>query len=445
MRFPAQSTLRHRLRSGEDDYPLGMELLTTWPYSGLLGFVLGALLIGVVWVVRHPWNASGGIDREVIPDGLDTALEVIGANGLVLDQNNQVLRASRAAIKLGIVEDREVAIDQIKDLIARAKLKGSIVQEEFELTPGDGNVLHLMVRVAPLGSKFTLLVADDRTDIYRIDNVRRDFIANISHELKTPIGAVSLLAETLSMSADDPAQVRKFAASLEREAARLAELTGDIIELSKLQSLGGPEANSRVSIDEVVNEAVDANRVAAESAGVELLVNAKSGAVVKGDKSSLVNAVHNLVRNAINYSNAPDRVGVGVVVRDGRVEISVTDQGVGIPAGELGRIFERFYRGDPARTREKGGSGLGLSIVKHVVQNHRGEVRVWSHPGRGSTFTIKLDTVEPEDTQTKPTQIPTVVPSAAKRASKSRPAQYIATSPESEPVTEEITITQGHA
>ena len=335
-----------------------MELLTTWPLSALIGFVAGALLVGVIWIVRHPWNSGGGIDRDLMPDGLDTALEVIGANGLVLDQNNQVLRASRAATKLGIVEDREVAIDQIKDLIARAKLKGSTLQEEFELTRGDGNVLHLMVRVAPLGSKFTLLVADDRTDIYRIDNVRRDFIANISHELKTPIGAVSLLAETLSMSADDPAQVRKFAASLEREAARLAELTGDIIELSKLQSLGAPEANSRVSIDDVVNEAVDANRVLAESAGIELLVQARSGAIVKGDKTSLVNAVHNLVRNAINYSHAPDRVGVGVVVRDDKVEISVTDQGVGIPAGELGRIFERFYRGDPARTREKGGSGL---------------------------------------------------------------------------------------
>ena len=424
---------------------IDMELLTTWPFSALLGFVTGALLVGVIWIVRHPWNSGGGIDRDLMPDGLDTALEVIGANGLVLDQNNQVLRASRAATKLGIVEDREVAIDQIKDLIARAKLKGSTVQEEFELTRGDGNVLHLMVRVAPLGSKFTLLVADDRTDIYRIDNVRRDFIANISHELKTPIGAVSLLAETLSMSADNPAQVRKFAASLEREAARLAELTGDIIELSKLQSLGAPEANSRISIDDVVNEAVDANRVLAESSGIELLVQAQSGAVVKGDKTSLVNAVHNLVRNAINYSNAPDRVGVGVVVRDDKVEISVTDQGVGIPAGELGRIFERFYRGDPARTREKGGSGLGLSIVKHVVQNHRGEVRVWSHPGRGSTFTIKLDTVEPEDTTTKPNQIPTVVPAPRPRSAKTRPAQFIATSPEQEPVTEEITITQGHA
>jgi len=239
--------------------------------------------------------------------------------------------------------------------------------------------------------------------------------------------------------------VRKFAASLEREAARLAELTGDIIELSKLQSLGAPEANSRVSIYDVVNEAVDANRVLAESAGIELLVQARSGAIVKGDKTSLVNAVHNLVRNAINYSHAPDRVGVGVVVRDDKVEISVTDQGVGIPAGELGRIFERFYRGDPARTREKGGSGLGLSIVKHVVQNHRGEVRVWSHPGRGSTFTIKLDTVEPEDTATKPNQIPTVVPSQRPRSAKTRPAQFIATSPEQEPITEEITITQGHA
>lgn len=417
-------------------------MVLTWPFSGLLGFVAGALLVGVFWVVRHPWDSPARIDREVVPDGLDTALEVIGANGLVLDQNNQVIRASRAAVKLGIVEDRHVAVDQVRELIERAKLKGSLVSEEFELIRDSDNVIHLLVRVAPLGSKFTLLVAEDRSDIYRLDNVRRDFIANISHELKTPIGAVSLLAETLLMSADDPVQVRKFASSLEREAARLAELTADIIELSKLQSLAAPQVASQVSIDEVVNEAVDANRVAAEGAGIELLVKAETGAIVQGDKNSLVNAVHNLVRNAVNHSTGPDRVGVGVVVRDGRVEISVTDQGVGIPASEIGRIFERFYRGDPARTREKGGSGLGLSIVKHVVQNHRGEVRVWSHPGRGSTFTIKLDILDATESADSTYQAPTVVAGATNRSRKSRPSQYIATSPEQQAPVEDTAITQ---
>ncbi len=406
-----------------------MDALTAWPLSGLLGFFIGALVVGVIWLIRHPWNVRARIDSEVVPDGLDTALEVIGATGLVLDQDNRVVRASRTALKLGLVEDREIAIDKVKDLIQRAKKKSKAVQEEFEMAGTDGEVVHLLVRVAPLGSKFTLLVAEDRSDIYRIDNVRRDFIANISHELKTPIGAVSLLAEALTFSADDPVQVQKFAKSLEKEGHRLAELTGDIIELSKLQSLGTIEAGDTVSIDEIVLEAVDANKVAAESADVELVVQASTGAYVFGDKSSLVTAVHNLIRNAINYSHGPARVGIGVVVREGKVEISVTDQGVGIPANELGRIFERFYRGDPARTREKGGTGLGLSIVKHVVQNHRGEVRVWSHPGRGSTFTIKLAVVEPELDETGEIALPTVIESAPQRSARVTPAQFVATTP----------------
>jgi len=410
----------------------------SWPFSGLLGFTAGALIVGVVWLIRHPWSGQHRLDTEVVPDGLDTALEVIGATGLVLDENNRVIRASRAALDLGFVEDRSVAIEQVTKLVKRSRKTGTSLQEEFELTTPDGTPLKVLVRVAPLGSRFVLLVAEDRSDIYRIDNVRRDFIANISHELKTPIGAVSLLAEALSFSADDPDQVRRFAASLEKESHRLAELTGDIIELSRLQSLGGVADGEVLPIDDVVNSAVDANRVFADSAEVELVVNAKSKAWVLGDRGSLVTAVHNLVRNAIAYSTSPARVGVGVVVRDGRVEISVTDQGVGISAQELDRVFERFYRGDPARSRQTGGTGLGLSIVKHVVQNHRGEVRVWSHPGRGSTFTIKLNTTEPAQQQPPVGEAATVVESKKAGSAKMRPSEFVATTS-----TEQNTPTKG--
>lgn len=398
-----------------------------WPWSALIGFAAGALAVGVVWALRHPWSSSSGIERDVAPDGLDTALAVIGATGLVLDQENRVVRASRTALDLGIVEDRELAIDEIRQLVERARTAGLPAQEEFELDGQDGQIVHVLVRVAPLGSRFALLVAEDRSDVYRIDTVRRDFVANISHELKTPIGAVSLLAEALSFSADDPEQVRKFAESLEKEANRLAELTSDIIELSRLQSIGTVESGEPVQIDEAVLAAVDANRVYAESADIELVVKAKSGAWVMGDRSSLVTAVHNLIRNAVSYSTGPSRVGVGVVERDGRVEISVTDQGVGIPSSELGRVFERFYRGDPARSRQTGGTGLGLSIVKHVVHNHRGEVRVWSHPGRGSTFTIRLTAVEPGEHGL--VEAPTVVSKATSRPAKSRPAEFVASPP----------------
>ena len=429
MLFSCQSIGHKWLVLGQGAYPPAMDTLTSWPWSALLGLAVGALIVGLVWLIRHPWSAGGGIVEEVVPDGLDTALEVIGATGLVLDANNRVIRASRTAIDLGFVEDRELALDQVRTLVNRARQANKSLQEEYELTSAEGNPLKVMVRVAPLGSRFVLLVAEDRSDIYRIDNVRRDFIANISHELKTPIGAVSLLAEALGFSADDPDQVRKFAASLEKEAHRLAELTGDIIELSRLQSLGGIADGEPVAVDEVVNAAVDANRVLAESSDIELVVNAKSKAWVLGDHGSLVTAVHNLVRNAITYSTGPARVGVGVVQRDGRVEISVTDQGVGIPANELDRVFERFYRGDPARSRQTGGTGLGLSIVKHVVQNHRGEVRVWSHPGRGSTFTIKLTVIDASEVQRARTGEPTVVESTPSRGAKSRPSEFIATPP----------------
>lgn len=379
----------------------------------------------MLWLVSRRRSPTE-VRVEPVPDGLDTALEVIGAIGVVLDAKNRVIRASRSAIDLGIVDGREVSMRSIARLVVRARLAGRQLVEEFEVPRANQSPQHLLIRVAPLGSQFLLLVADDRSDIYRIDAVRRDFIANISHELKTPIGAVSLLAEALTASADDPVQVRTFAASLEKESARLAELTSDIIELSRLQSGGLIQHPVPVNIDRVVMRAIDSNRVVAESAGVELVVNAKSRAYVPGDESSLVTAMNNLVRNAISYSKGPGRVGIGVVERNGTVEVSVTDQGIGIPAQELERIFERFYRGDPARSRQTGGTGLGLSIVKHVVANHDGQVKVWSQLGKGSTFTVRLRTIEPGP-GTASAGHPTVVSEVPAREQKTRSARYIAT------------------
>jgi two-component system sensor histidine kinase SenX3 len=270
-----------------------------------------------------------------------------------------------------------------------------------------------------------LVVADDRSEMYRLDAVRRDFVANISHELKTPIGAVSLLAEALQYSADDPDQVRAFAETLEREGHRLAEMTNDIIELTRLQSVGTIQDPDVVSIDSVVEQAIVSNSVLSKKSGITVAVSASTGAYVLGDGTSLVTAVHNLVRNAITYSRGPSRVGVGAVVKNGIVEISVTDQGQGIANNDLERIFERFYRSDPARSRETGGTGLGLAIVKHVVNNHQGDVRVWSQLGKGSTFTIRLREAPADQvaerlsrtgpiTELKPKKLP-------------RPAEYLAT------------------
>jgi two-component system sensor histidine kinase SenX3 len=251
------------------------------------------------------------------------------------------------------------------------------------------------VRVARLGARYILLLAEDRTESFRLDEVRRDFVANISHELKTPIGAVGLLAEALQAASDEPDQVRRFAKRLTKEADRLARITKEIIDLSRLQAADALKSPKAVEIDHMVALAIDQTRVAAESNRVTIVSGGDAGAEVYGDEPLLVVALHNLIANAIQYSPKGSRVGVGVSNGDGIVEIAVTDQGVGIPDEDLDRVFERFFRIDPARSRHTGGSGLGLSIVKHVVQNHGGDVRVWSQPGNGSTFTIRLPEASP--------------------------------------------------
>jgi two-component system sensor histidine kinase SenX3 len=220
--------------------------------------------------------------------------------------------------------------------------------------------------------------------------------------LKTPIASIGLLAEALDVAAAEPDQVRRFAGRLTAESGRLARLTQEIIELSRLQAQDALEHPQLVDIDSVVAQAVDQARTVADADGVTLIVGPASGTQVYGDESMLVVAVHNLVANAVLYSSGDrregsrdgfrngSRVGVGVRAHEGVVEIAVTDQGVGIPEADLDRVFERFFRVDQARSRHTGGSGLGLAIVKHVVQNHGGDVRVWSQEGRGSTFTIRL-------------------------------------------------------
>ena len=404
-----------------------MEFLLSPGWVFLVGIAAGLGVAALVWAGAG-WHRRAEEVLEVpVPDGVDTALEVIGSTGVVLDADNRVLRASISAVALGIVDDRDIVYQPIIDLVRESRIEGIPMSREFEL-PGATKAappIHLLVRVAPLGLRLMLVVADDRSEMYRLDAVRRDFVANISHELKTPIGAVSLLAEALQYSADDPEQVRSFAATLEREGHRLAEMTNDIIELTRLQSIGTIEDPDVVFIDAVVEQAIATNSVLAQKSGIAVAVSATTGAYVLGDASSLATAIHNLVRNAITYSRGPSRVGVGATAKNGLIEISVTDQGQGIADGDLERIFERFYRSDPARSRETGGTGLGLAIVKHVVNNHDGEVRVWSQLGKGSTFTIRLRQAPKEavDAHLLDTDAIAVI----KPKKLPRPAEYLAT------------------
>jgi two-component system sensor histidine kinase SenX3 len=234
---------------------------------------------------------------------------------------------------------------------------------------------------------------DDRTEARRVEEVRRDFVANVSHELKTPIGALHLLAEAVEDAAEDPDAVRRFAERMQRESLRLSALVQEIIELSRLQVADAGHAPRQIQVDDVVSDAVDRCRLAAQAKHIDVVAGGDQGSRVFGDHALLVTAVRNLVDNAIAYSPEGTRVAVAVRRNDNLVEISVTDQGIGVPHAEQARIFERFYRVDPARSRATGGTGLGLSIVKHVAANHGGEVTLWSSEGQGSTFTLRLPDV----------------------------------------------------
>ena len=367
---------------------------TAWlvPLSLLFGVIVGVGVTLVVVIAAQRGRLAAQMNNQAVPEGVDQVLDALESAGVVIDASNNVLKASPGALALGLVFNNALVHPELVELVDHVRRFGEITSQELHLARGpfgDANI-HIVVRVARLGARYVLLLAEDRTESYRLDDVRRDFIANISHELKTPIGAVSLLAEALFEASDDPEQVRRFAKRLTKESARLARITKEIIDLSRLQA---DEALSRpelVDVDDVVSQAIDQNRVAADKNDIRLVSGGDAGVEVYGDISLLTVALDNLISNAIQYSPHNSRVGIGVSNSEGIVEIAVTDQGIGIGEDERERVFERFYRSDPARSRHTGGSGLGLSIVKHVVQNHGGDVRLWSQHGHGSTFTIRL-------------------------------------------------------
>jgi two-component system sensor histidine kinase SenX3 len=384
------------------------------------GVFIGAAFMIVLHIAERRGSSAARVVAPTIPDGIDQVLEVLESAGVVLDPSNNVLRASPGAMAMGLVRQQALVHPELLDLVAGVRRTGEAVAEEVDVARGPygEGTIRLQVRVARLGTRFILLLAEDRTEAHRLDEVRRDFVANISHELKTPIASVSLLAEALDSAADEPEQVRRFAGRLTVEASRLAHITSEVIELSRLQARDALRPDVRVRVDDVVAAAVDQNRVVATAKHVEIAVRTSNKAVVYGDRSLMIVAVHNLVANAIAYSNEGGRVGVGAKVVGDTVEIAVTDQGIGIEGDDLERVFERFYRVDQSRASRTGGTGLGLSIVKHTVQNHGGDVRVWSTPGRGSTFIIRLPRAEDapsvqEPASPQPRQEPEARPAAS--------------------------------
>jgi two-component system sensor histidine kinase SenX3 len=321
-------------------------------------------------------------------------IDALPAAVAVVDGDDWVVLANRSSTYLGVVRGQRLLVPELRRLVRDVRRTGE--PQEVEVEPERSRLVRLpeavRVRVAPVGGagQHVALLVEDVTEARRVDDVRRDFVANVSHELKTPVGAMSLLAEAMQDASNDPQAVRRFAGRLQHEAGRLARLVQELIDLSRLQGADPLPEQELVPVDKVVAEAVDRTRTAAAAGGIEIVRGGQRGLSVCGSESQLVTAVGNLIENAVHYSPERTRVAVAVRLRDGAVEISVTDQGMGIAEKDLERVFERFYRADPARSRATGGTGLGLAIVKHVATNHGGEVSVWSVEGSGSTFTLRL-------------------------------------------------------
>ena len=337
-------------------------------------------------------NGQAGL-ASLTPAELRRAIDVIPSAFVLVDSGtHSPIVINDAARSLGVVRDLRIVPPQIAAMIDDVERGASARTEEVEvrLTPFASGRVELQTRVVRVDESMVVVFAEDMTSARRVDRVRRDFVANVSHELKTPVGAMSILAEAILAAADSPAEVRHFAGRMQTESARLAHLVGDLVDLSRLQGDDPMQYAESIELDAILREAVDSMGTAAQAQSISIVVGGDPGLRVFGVESQLVTAVRNLLSNAVAYSPAQTKVAVGRRTADNMVEITVTDQGIGIPAEEVDRIFERFYRVDQARSRQTGGTGLGLSIVKHVCQNHGGNVSVWSAEGEGSTFTLRL-------------------------------------------------------
>ncbi|QKW33716.1 ATP-binding protein [Actinomadura sp. NAK00032] len=374
-----------------------MEVEIVASLAGLAGLAIG-LTTGLA--VRVSERAQRTVSQTApvgtLPPGVASVLSVLRSSAVVVDGEDRVLRASSAARAYGLVSGDRLVVDEVLAMARLVRRDGEIRETEIQVGPTSARIRAdgrwFAVRVAPLGSHgLVLVLAEDLTDMHRTEAIRRDFVANVSHELKTPVGALSLLAETVENAADDPEAVRRFAGRMQYESVRLTNLVQDLMTLSRVQG-DEPLPDLRpVDLDEVVAEALERCQFRAGEKDIELASGGEADLRVRADQELLATALRNLVDNAVAYSPEHTRVVVSARRFDDRqVEINVTDQGIGIPDAEIGRIFERFYRVDPARSRRTGGTGLGLAIVKHVTGKHGGDVTVWSKEGHGSTFTIRL-------------------------------------------------------
>ncbi|ORC10376.1 two-component sensor histidine kinase [Mycobacterium persicum] len=375
----------------------------------LLAGVLSALALAVgvaagnrlsQRVARRRQQAATERAGITVAQMLQRIVALMPMGAAVGDAHRDGVYLNHRARELGLVRDRQ--LDDQAWRAAQQVLGGDDV--EFDLSPAkraagrSGLLVHGHARLlSEEDRRFVVVFVHDQSDYARMEATRRDFVANVSHELKTPVGAMALLAEALLASPDDPDTVRRFAEKVLIEANRLGDMVAELIELSRLQGAEGLHNVTDVDVDTIVSEAISRHKVAADTADIEVRTDAPSGLRVLGDQTLLVTALANLVSNAIAYSPRGSLVSISRRRRGDNVEIAVTDRGIGIALEDQERVFERFFRGDKARSRATGGSGLGLAIVKHVAANHNGSIGVWSKPGTGSTFTLSIPAADCDD------------------------------------------------
>ena len=372
---------------------------------GLAAIILGGVLILILgtalgWIISRRSSKSNE-SKLSIPDLVAEVLELMGSVGIVVEGSNKVVGTNSWAESYGLVSRGLLVHGELIELTQRARSGSEIESFEGILRVGLAKEkVSVAAKAKLVEGDYVVLVLEDRGSDIRLDKTRRDFIENISHELKTPIGAIALLSEAIQEAGDDRAAVAKFASSLNKESSRLTFLVQDIIKLSRLQSEEVIADAELIDLNEVVAEAIDRNEQLAANRKIRLVTEQAPPLEVFGNKEMLITAVKNLVENAISYSDQGTSVGIGCSTKDSIAEIAVTDSGSGISQEHQERIFERFYRADPSRSRETGGTGLGLSIVKHVAKIHRGEVKLFSQVGVGSTFTLRVPLATASDPAT---------------------------------------------
>ncbi|MEV7091942.1 ATP-binding protein [Amycolatopsis sp. NPDC051045] len=405
----------------------------TTPVS--LALAIGALVAGAVagYLVARARTRR----EEARPPG-PTVAELL--ERLVRSSNNGIVVLNRFGdMVLHNPRAYELGLVKVNQADPRARKAAEQVAEtdepmEIDLSPLEARGRQpeaVLGQVRPLGDGFTVVEAVDHSEAIRLEAVRRDFVANVSHELKTPVGAIALLTEAVLDAAEDVEEVRRFGGKILRESTRLGRLVTELIALSRLQGAERLPDLNVVEVDAVVREALGRTTLSAESADIRVTTDHPSGLLVEGDRTLLVTALSNLLENAVAYSPAGSPVTISRRLADGMVEIAVTDRGIGIAEDEQQRVFERFYRADKARSRATGGTGLGLAIVKHVAANHGGSVGLWSRPGTGSTFTLRIPAHVRPDPAPEPARAAKTSPAPRQEKTPERTQRLVVTGQDS--------------